>query len=43
MNALSPMRVIEAMPALVRPAGLGSLADNDDGGFEIAAIAGRCC
>ena len=42
-NALSPMRVIEAMLTLVRPtgtigvmsSGLGSVADNDDGGFEV--------
>ncbi len=42
-NALSPMRVIEAMLASVRPtvtigvmsSGLGSVADNDDGGFEV--------
>ena len=42
-NALSPLRVIEAMLALVRPtgtigvmsSGLGSVADNGDGGFEI--------
>jgi NAD(P)-dependent dehydrogenase (short-subunit alcohol dehydrogenase family) len=42
-NALSPMRVIEALLALVRPtgtigvmsSGLGSVADNNDGGFEI--------
>jgi NAD(P)-dependent dehydrogenase (short-subunit alcohol dehydrogenase family) len=42
-NALSPMRVIEAMLALVRPtgtigvmsSGLGSVADNDSGGFEV--------
>jgi NAD(P)-dependent dehydrogenase (short-subunit alcohol dehydrogenase family) len=42
-NALSPMRVIEALVALVRPAGtigvmssgLGSVADNSDGGMEI--------
>jgi NAD(P)-dependent dehydrogenase (short-subunit alcohol dehydrogenase family) len=42
-NALSPMRVIEALVALVRPtgtigvmsSGLGSVADNNDGGFEI--------
>ena len=42
-NALSPMRVIEAMLALVRPtgtigvisSGLGSVADNDDGGFVV--------
>jgi NAD(P)-dependent dehydrogenase (short-subunit alcohol dehydrogenase family) len=42
-NALSPIRVIEALVALVRPAGtigvmssgLGSVADNSDGGMEI--------
>jgi NAD(P)-dependent dehydrogenase (short-subunit alcohol dehydrogenase family) len=42
-NALSPMRVIEAMLALVRPggtigvmsSGLGSVADNEHGGFEV--------
>jgi NAD(P)-dependent dehydrogenase (short-subunit alcohol dehydrogenase family) len=42
-NALSPMRVIEALLELVRPtgtigvmsSGLGSVADNDEGGFEI--------
>jgi NAD(P)-dependent dehydrogenase (short-subunit alcohol dehydrogenase family) len=42
-NALSPMHVIEAMLALVRPAGtigvmssgLGSVADNEQGGLEI--------
>jgi NAD(P)-dependent dehydrogenase (short-subunit alcohol dehydrogenase family) len=42
-NVLSPMRVIEALVALVRPtgtigvmsSGLGSVADNNDGGFEI--------
>jgi NAD(P)-dependent dehydrogenase (short-subunit alcohol dehydrogenase family) len=42
-NALSPMRVIEALLALVRPtgtigvmsSGLGSVADNNDGGYEI--------
>jgi NAD(P)-dependent dehydrogenase (short-subunit alcohol dehydrogenase family) len=42
-NVLSPMRVIEALVAQVRPtgtigvmsSGLGSVADNNDGGFEI--------
>ena len=42
-NALSPMRVIETLLSLVRPSGtigvmssgLGSVADNDNGGFEI--------
>lgn len=42
-NALGPMRVIEAMRALVRPAGtigvmssgLGSVSDNTEGGFEV--------
>jgi NAD(P)-dependent dehydrogenase (short-subunit alcohol dehydrogenase family) len=42
-NALSPMRVIEALVELVRPAGtvgvmssgLGSVTYNNDGGFEI--------
>ena len=42
-NALSPMRVIEALLALVRPigtigvmsSGLGSVADNNNGGYEI--------
>lgn len=42
-NALSPMRVIEALFAQVRPngtigvmsSGLGSVADNNNGGFEI--------
>lgn len=42
-NALNPMRVIEALVALIRPtgtigamsSGLGSIADNSDGGFKI--------
>jgi NAD(P)-dependent dehydrogenase (short-subunit alcohol dehydrogenase family) len=42
-NALSPMRVIETLLALVRPSGtigvmssgLGSVADNNGGGFEV--------
>jgi len=42
-NALSPMRIIEALLALVRAtgtigvmsSGLGSVADNNDGGFEV--------
>jgi NAD(P)-dependent dehydrogenase (short-subunit alcohol dehydrogenase family) len=42
-NALSPMRVIETLLALVRPAGtigvmssgLGSVTDNNGGGFEV--------
>jgi NAD(P)-dependent dehydrogenase (short-subunit alcohol dehydrogenase family) len=42
-NALSPIRVIEALIALVRPtgtigvmsSGLGSVADNNNGGYEV--------
>jgi NAD(P)-dependent dehydrogenase (short-subunit alcohol dehydrogenase family) len=42
-NALSPLRVVETLLALVQPAGavaimssgLGSVSDNDDGGMEI--------